>query len=126
MVHGPCARLRHDLRLRTRLDRPPQPCRVGRAVDGRGLLQGVPRDRQRVASDRGALRRSIDRLAEGDVLIVTRLDRLARSTRGRLTAQGGSGGSKCGTNHIAAVAAIRSQVWQARYIIRNSMELSSG
>ena len=32
-------------------------------------------------SDRRALRRAIDHLAEDDVLIVTRLDRLARSTR---------------------------------------------
>jgi DNA invertase Pin-like site-specific DNA recombinase len=32
-------------------------------------------------ADRAALRRAIDQLAEGDVLTVTRLDRLARSTR---------------------------------------------
>ena len=32
-------------------------------------------------ADRAALRRAIDGLASGDVLIVTRLDRLARSTR---------------------------------------------
>ncbi|HVC60729.1 MAG TPA: recombinase family protein [Acetobacteraceae bacterium] len=32
-------------------------------------------------SDRRALRRALDQLAAGDVLIVTRLDRLARSTR---------------------------------------------
>ena len=35
-------------------------------------------------ADRAALKRAIGRLAEGDVLIVTRLDRLARSTRDRL------------------------------------------
>jgi DNA invertase Pin-like site-specific DNA recombinase len=32
-------------------------------------------------ADRAALKRAVDRLAAGDVLIVTRLDRLARSTR---------------------------------------------
>jgi DNA invertase Pin-like site-specific DNA recombinase len=32
-------------------------------------------------SDRRALRRALDKLAAGDVLVVTRLDRLARSTR---------------------------------------------
>ena len=32
-------------------------------------------------ADRAALERATGRLAEGDVLIVTRLDRLARSTR---------------------------------------------
>lgn len=32
-------------------------------------------------SDRAQLRRALDQLVEGDVLVVTRLDRLARSTR---------------------------------------------
>ncbi len=32
-------------------------------------------------SDRAQLRRAIDQLEKGDVLVVTRLDRLARSTR---------------------------------------------
>ena len=35
----------------------------------------------RVKTDRSQLRRAIDKLAAGDVLMVTRLDRLARSTR---------------------------------------------
>ena len=34
-----------------------------------------------VKTDRSQLRRAIDKLAAGDVLMVTRLDRLARSTR---------------------------------------------
>jgi DNA invertase Pin-like site-specific DNA recombinase len=32
-------------------------------------------------SDRAALRRALDHIGKGDVLMVTRLDRLARSTR---------------------------------------------
>ena len=43
-------------------------------------------------TDRAQLRRALDQLTEGDVLIVTRLDRLARSTRDLL-------------NTLAAVAA---------------------
>jgi DNA invertase Pin-like site-specific DNA recombinase len=34
-----------------------------------------------VATDRKALRKALEVLQEGDTLIVTRLDRLARSTR---------------------------------------------
>jgi hypothetical protein len=34
-----------------------------------------------VASNRNGLRRALDALSQGDVLLVTRLDRLARSTR---------------------------------------------
>jgi hypothetical protein len=40
-------------------------------------------------SDRAELRRVVSRLSEGDVLTVTRLDRLARSTRDLLNTWGG-------------------------------------
>ena len=40
-------------------------------------------------SDRRALRRALDKLAAGDVLVVTRLDRLARSTRDLLNTVAG-------------------------------------
>jgi DNA invertase Pin-like site-specific DNA recombinase len=40
-------------------------------------------------SDRKQLARVIDRLCEGDVLVVTRLDRLSRSTRDLLNVLGG-------------------------------------
>jgi len=38
-------------------------------------------------SDRAQLRRSLDQIDKGDVLMVTRLDRLARSTRDLLNTQ---------------------------------------
>ena len=40
-------------------------------------------------TDRAQLRRVLDQLAKGDVLMVTRLDRLARSTRDPLEHTGG-------------------------------------
>jgi DNA invertase Pin-like site-specific DNA recombinase len=44
------------------------------------MQKGVPRGGER-SQDRAQLRRVLDQLDAGDVLMVTRLDRLARSTR---------------------------------------------
>src|SRR5665213_2114144 len=45
------------------------------------LRQGLQRDGFGGETDRAALRKAVAALREGDVLMVTRLDRLARSTR---------------------------------------------
>jgi DNA invertase Pin-like site-specific DNA recombinase len=45
------------------------------------MQKSVPRSRERRKTDRAQLRRLLDVLDAGDVLTVTRLDRLARSTR---------------------------------------------
>ncbi len=46
------------------------------------MRQSLPREDQRLAqTNRAQLRRVIGQLAKGDVLTLTRLDRLARSTR---------------------------------------------
>jgi DNA invertase Pin-like site-specific DNA recombinase len=63
--------------LRTGIDR-----RAERHCSGRGFEearsgQGVPRTK----TERAQLRRILDQLDAGDVMMVTRLDRLARSTR---------------------------------------------
>ncbi len=72
----------HEIRLRPSLDRRPERGRPGAPAPGREGCEKVFRE---VASgaktDRRQLRRALDQLAAGDVLIVTRLDRLARSTR---------------------------------------------
>src|SRR4051794_41917000 len=47
-------------------------------------------------TDRAQLRRSIDALGPGDVLMVTRLDRLVRSTRGLLHTPAGVPGGEGG------------------------------
>ena len=47
-------------------------------------------------TDRAQLRRALDRLNPGDVLMVTRLDRLARSTRDLLNTLGGIAGKEVG------------------------------
>jgi DNA invertase Pin-like site-specific DNA recombinase len=47
-------------------------------------------------SDRAGLRRALDSLDKGDVLIVTRLDRLARSTRDLLNTLAAIAGKKAG------------------------------
>jgi DNA invertase Pin-like site-specific DNA recombinase len=44
-------------------------------------------------SDRAQLRRLLDSLAPGDVVMVTRLDRLARSTRDLLNTSAGADGN---------------------------------
>ncbi len=53
---------------------------VGTAL-GSGSRQGVPRSGERYQADLAQLRHVIDQLDSGDVLLVTRLDRLAQSTR---------------------------------------------
>ena len=45
------------------------------------MQESVPRDGERGEADRAQLRRLLGQLAAGDVVTVTRLDRLARSTR---------------------------------------------
>jgi DNA invertase Pin-like site-specific DNA recombinase len=45
------------------------------------MQKGVPRSGSGAKTDRAQLRRLLDQLEAGDVLRVTRLDRLARSTR---------------------------------------------
>jgi DNA invertase Pin-like site-specific DNA recombinase len=47
-------------------------------------------------SDRAQLRRAVDRLEAGDLLVVTRLDRLARSTRDLLNTLAAIAGKKSG------------------------------
>jgi len=52
-------------------------------------------------TDRAQLRRMIDRLAPGDVLMVTRLDRLARSTRDLLNTLAAIADRKAGFRSLA-------------------------
>ncbi len=52
-------------------------------------------------TDRNQLRRALDHLAAGDVLMVTRLDRLARSTRDLLNTLATITGSKAGFRSIS-------------------------
>lgn len=52
-------------------------------------------------TDRAQLRRLLDQLAAGDVLMVTRLDRLARSTRDLLNTLAAIAGKKAGFRSIA-------------------------
>ena len=52
-------------------------------------------------TDRSQLRRALDHLAAGDVLMVTRLDRLARSTRDLLNTLAAITGSKAGFRSIS-------------------------
>jgi DNA invertase Pin-like site-specific DNA recombinase len=52
-------------------------------------------------TDRAQLRRVIDQLDAGDVLLVTRLDRLARSTRDLLNALAAIGDRKAGFRSLA-------------------------
>ena len=55
--------------------------RSGRRADGRRLRQGLSGEGSGAKTDRAELAKVIGRLEPGDVLVVTRLDRLARSTR---------------------------------------------
>jgi DNA invertase Pin-like site-specific DNA recombinase len=68
----------HDSCLCTGIDRRSERGRSGAQAQGRRRTESVARDGQR-CEDRS--RRVLDRLDAGDVLMVTRLDRLARSTR---------------------------------------------
>jgi DNA invertase Pin-like site-specific DNA recombinase len=54
-------------------------------------------------SDRAQLRRVLDQLAAGDVLMVTRLDRLARSTRDLLNTLAAIAGKKAGFRSLGDV-----------------------
>ena len=73
---------RHDeVRLCESFDRWPKPS-LARCRAARGWLwQGLCREDQRRSQRRPELAKALKRLNPGDVLIVTRLDRLARSTR---------------------------------------------
>ena len=53
----------------------------GRRADGRRLRQSVQGEISGAKTDRPELAKALRRLESGDVLVVTRLDRLARSTR---------------------------------------------
>jgi DNA invertase Pin-like site-specific DNA recombinase len=54
-------------------------------------------------TDRAQLRKAVGLLAEGDVLVVTRLDRLARSTRDLLNTLAAITGSKAGFRSLGDV-----------------------
>jgi DNA invertase Pin-like site-specific DNA recombinase len=56
----------------------------------------VPKVASGAKSDRGQLRRVLDQLDGGDVVMVTRLDRLARSTRDLLNTLAAITGRKAG------------------------------
>ena len=55
------------------------------ALRGAGCAKVYSEAASGAKTDRAALRKAVGALREGDVLMVTRLDRLARSTRDLLT-----------------------------------------
>ena len=57
-----------------------------------------------VKTDRAQLRHFLDQLDAGDVLMVTRLDRLARSTRDLLNALAAITGRKAGFSSLGAAS----------------------
>ena len=57
-------------------------------------------------SDRAQLRRALDQLGKGDVLMVTRLDRLARSTRDLLNTVAAIAAKKAGFQYAMSVIEI--------------------
>jgi DNA invertase Pin-like site-specific DNA recombinase len=71
----------HDLPLRARLDRWPKRRDTGPSAARAGAQRVFREVASGARSDRAQLRRAIAQLEEGDVLLVMRLDRLARSTR---------------------------------------------
>jgi DNA invertase Pin-like site-specific DNA recombinase len=89
-----------DLRLRTDLNRPGQSATAQVATLRKHRAGKVFRE---VASgakaDRTQLRRLLDQLDAGDVVTVTRLDRLARSTRDLLNTLAAITGKKAGFKH---------------------------
>ena len=82
-------RLRPNRRRRTMVENPPRPVeaagdlrRAGGCFREEDAKNGFPWPDDRVHRQLHArLRRAVEQLAKGDVLMVTRLDRLARSTR---------------------------------------------
>jgi DNA invertase Pin-like site-specific DNA recombinase len=74
--------------LWTGVDRRPIADGAGRRAEGGRLRRDLPGEGFRRESDRKQLARLIARLDEGDVLVVTRLDRLARSARDLLNVLG--------------------------------------
>ena len=63
------------------IDRPAKPGLSTRPAACRWLCEGVRREDQRRSQQPPQLAKVLKRLGTGDVLIVTRLDRLARSTQ---------------------------------------------
>jgi len=70
-----------DLRLRAGFDRWPKPILAGCRAARRWLRQSLRREDQRRSQQPTGAYQGAKRLDTGDVLIITRLDRLARSTR---------------------------------------------
>jgi DNA invertase Pin-like site-specific DNA recombinase len=66
-------------------------------------------------TDRTQLRRVIDQLAAGDELTVTRLDRLARSTRDLLNTLAAIGDRKAGFRSLADAWAIPPRLMAVRW-----------
>lgn len=64
-----------------RFDRRPECGRAGESVARRRSREDFQGDGSGAQTDRTQLRRALSALGKGDVLLVTRLDRLARSTR---------------------------------------------
>ena len=69
------------LGLRAGLDTGPKPSRPSGRADGRGVRQGLSGENLRRADGPGRAGQGNRPPESGDVLVVTRLDRLARSTR---------------------------------------------
>jgi DNA invertase Pin-like site-specific DNA recombinase len=74
----------HDLRLRAGFDGRPDRHRSGRGIEEGRAGKVFCEVASGAKTDRAQLRRLLDQLDAGDVLMVTRLDRLARSTRDTL------------------------------------------
>jgi len=83
-VHKSGAESRHEIRLRTGVDGRPECGGAGPATSKAGCRKVFREAVSGAKADRARLRRAIAALEPGDVLVVTRLDRLARSTRGLL------------------------------------------
>jgi DNA invertase Pin-like site-specific DNA recombinase len=83
-----CAKVMHKrgvandgLRLRKSFDGWANPGAQDAALNAAGCIKVFSEKASGAKTDRAELRRVVARLGEGDVLMVTRLDRLARSTR---------------------------------------------
>jgi DNA invertase Pin-like site-specific DNA recombinase len=90
----------HEIRLRAGIHGRLEPRRSSAATDQGRLPPRVPRDGE-WGQDRAQLRRAIAALEPGDVLTVTRLDRLARSTRDLLNTLDAITGKKAGFRSLA-------------------------